>query len=157
MLFALVGYRILLLIISPAKEYEVVREFAGDAENVLVVGSSWEPDEDIIIPYFNSHKSMKLILAPHVVNESHISRILESLKRPAVRITQAAGKDMSAYDCLIVDTYGMLSSIYRYGNIAYVGGGFGVGIHNVPEAAVYGVPVIIGPRGGDAFAPRRLL
>ena len=94
---------------NAAKEYEVVREFAGDAENVLVVGSSWEPDEDIIIPYFNSHKSMKLILAPHVVNESHISRILESLKRPAVRITQAAGKDMSAYDCLIVDTYGMLS------------------------------------------------
>lgn len=130
---------------NAAKEYEVVREFAGDAENVLVVGSSWEPDEDIIIPYSNSHKSMKLILAPHVVNESHISRILESLKRPAVRITQAAGKDMSAYDCLIVDTYGMLSSIYRYGNIAYVGGGFGVGIHNVPEAAVYGVPVIIGP------------
>ncbi len=127
-----------------AKDVEAAKEFAQGAANVLVAGSSWEPDEDIIIPYFNTHKNMKLILAPHVVNESHISRILGALERPAVRMTQAAG-NMGAYDCLIVDTYGMLSSIYRYGNIAYVGGGFGVGIHNVPEAAVYGIPVIIGP------------
>lgn len=128
-----------------AKDVEPAKAIARGCANVLVAGSSWEPDEDIIIPYFNSHKNMKLILAPHVVSESHISRILKALKRPAVRITQAAGKDMDAYDCLIIDTYGMLSSIYRYGNIAYVGGGFGVGIHNVPEAAVYGIPVIIGP------------
>ncbi len=88
---------------------------------------------------------MKLILAPHVVNEAHIRRIMSALKRPAIRITQAEDKNLQEFDCMIVDTYGMLSSIYRYGNVAYVGGGFGVGIHNVPEAAVYGVPVIIGP------------
>ncbi len=130
---------------NAAKDVEAAKQFAADAPNVLVAGSSWEPDEDIIIPYFNDHKEMKLILAPHVVNEAHIRRIMSALKRPAIRITQAEGKNLQEFDCMIVDTYGMLSSIYRYGNIAYVGGGFGVGIHNVPEAAVYGVPVIIGP------------
>ncbi len=130
---------------NAAKDVDAAKQFAADAPNVLVAGSSWEPDEDIIIPYFNDHKEMKLILAPHVVNEAHIRRIMSALKRPAIRITQAEGKNLQEFDCMIVDTYGMLSSIYRYGNIAYVGGGFGVGIHNVPEAAVYGVPVIIGP------------
>ena len=130
---------------NAARKVDDARTFAEGAGNVLVAGSSWEADEDIIIPYFNAHPGMKLVLAPHVVNEAHISRIMSALKRPAIRITQARDKDMHGYDCLIVDTYGMLSSIYRYGNVAYVGGGFGVGIHNVPEAAVYGVPVIIGP------------
>ena len=111
----------------------------------LFAGSSWEHDEDIIIPYFNEHSGMKLILAPHVVSDSHIERIKQALKRPAVCITDADEGNVAEADCLIVNTYGMLSSIYRYGRVAYVGGGFGVGIHNVPEAAVYGVPVIIGP------------
>jgi len=132
---------------NAAKDVDAAKHFAEGATNVLVVGSSWEPDEDIIIPYFNEHKDLKLILAPHVVNEAHIRRILSALKRPAIRITQAEkeNRNLQDFDCMIVDTYGMLSSIYRYGNIAYVGGGFGVGIHNVPEAAVYGVPVLIGP------------
>lgn len=132
---------------NAAKDVDAAKRFAEGAANVLVVGSSWEPDEDIIIPYFNDHKDLKLILAPHVVNEAHIRRILSALKRPAIRITQAENENrpLQDFDCMIVDTYGMLSSIYRYGNIAYVGGGFGVGIHNVPEAAVYGVPVLIGP------------
>ncbi len=132
---------------NAAKDVDAAKHFAEGAANVLVVGSSWEPDEDIIIPYFNEHKDLKLILAPHVVNEAHIRRILSALKRPAIRITQTEkeNRNLQDFDCMIVDTYGMLSSIYRYGNIAYVGGGFGVGIHNVPEAAVYGVPVLIGP------------
>ncbi len=132
---------------NAAKDVDAAKHFAEGATNVLVVGSSWEPDEDIIIPYFNEHKDLKLILAPHVVNEAHIRRILSALKRPTIRITQAEKENtnLQDFDCMIVDTYGMLSSIYRYGNIAYVGGGFGVGIHNVPEAAVYGVPVVIGP------------
>lgn len=132
---------------NAAKDVDAAKHFAEGATNVLVVGSSWEPDEDIIIPYFNEHKDLKLILAPHVVNEAHIRRILSALKRPAIRITQTEkeNRNLQDFDCMIVDTYGMLSSIYRYGNIAYVGGGFGVGIHNVPEAAVYGVPVLIGP------------
>ena len=122
----------------------MAEKFAAGSK-VLVAGSSWEHDEDIIIPYFNEHSGMKLILAPHVVSDSHIERIKQALKRPAICITDADEGNVAEADCLIVNTYGMLSSIYRYGRVAYVGGGFGVGIHNVPEAAVYGVPVIIGP------------
>lgn len=113
--------------------------------SVLVAGSSWQPDEDIIIDYFNSHPEQRLIIAPHVVSESHLSEIKAKLQRPSVRYTQAAQQTVGVAHCLIIDCYGLLSSIYRYATIAYVGGGFGVGIHNVPEAAVYGLPVIIGP------------
>lgn len=129
---------------NASRSIPVAEKFAAGSK-VLVAGSSWEHDEDIIIPYFNEHPGMKLILAPHVVSDSHIERIKQALKRPAVCITDADEGNVAEADCLIVNTYGMLSSIYRYGRVAYVGGGFGVGIHNVPEAAVYGVPVIIGP------------
>lgn len=117
------------------------------ATNVLIAGSSWAPDEDIIIPYFNAHSELRLVLAPHVVSEDHLHQIESKLKRPTVRYSQlqSGEKKPADADCLIVDCYGLLSSIYRYATIAYVGGGFGVGIHNVPEAAVYGLPVVIGP------------
>lgn len=117
------------------------------AANVLIAGSSWGPDEDIIIPYFNAHRELRLVLAPHVVSEDHLRQIESKLQRPAVRYSQLQSGEVKAADadCLIIDCYGLLSSIYRYATIAYVGGGFGVGIHNVPEAAVYGLPVIIGP------------
>ena len=129
---------------NASRSIPVAEKFAAGSK-VLVAGSSWEHDEDIIIPYFNEHSGMKLILAPHVVSDSHIEHIKQALKRPGVCITDADEGNVAEADCLIVNTYGMLSSIYRYGRVAYVGGGFGVGIHNVPEAAVYGVPVIIGP------------
>ena len=112
---------------------------------LLVAGSSWTPDEDIIIPYFNLHPEMKLILAPHVIDEWHLREIEGKLERPALRLSQATREDIERADCLIIDCFGLLSSIYRYGEVAYVGGGFGVGIHNVPEAAVYGIPVLFGP------------
>lgn len=132
-------------ICSQAKELPVVKSFVQGTGNILVTGSSWGPDEDIIIPYFNTHPKMKLILAPHVVSEEHLHLIENKLKRPSIRYTEATEDNVKEADCLIINCYGLLSSIYRYGNIAYVGGGFGVGIHNVPEAAVYGVPVLIGP------------
>lgn len=127
-----------------AKPLPLVERFAG-CWKVLVAGSSWQPDEDIIISYFNSHPNLKLVLAPHVVSEEHLCQIEEKLHRPYVRYSSATLKGVAEADCLIIDCYGLLSSIYRYATVAYVGGGFGVGIHNVPEAAVYGVPVIIGP------------
>ena len=128
-----------------AKELPLVETFRKGARAVQVAGSSWQPDEDLLIPYFNSHPDLKLILAPHVVNEEHLREIEGKLERPFVRYTQATVENVASADCLIVDCYGLLSSIYRYGQMAYVGGGFGVGIHNVPEAAVYGIPVVIGP------------
>ena len=128
-----------------ARPLPLVERFAAGVPLVLVAGSSWAPDEDIIIPYFNSHPGMKLVLAPHVIGEDHLRQIEGKLRRPCLRYSQATEENVSQADCLIVDCFGLLSSIYRYGHFAYVGGGFGAGIHNVPEAAVYGIPVLFGP------------
>lgn len=132
-------------IAKQAKELPIVEQFK-QGSRLLVAGSSWGPDEDLIIPYFNEHPELKLIIAPHVIKESHLKEIEGKLQRPSVRYTQVSEENITKADCLIIDCFGLLSSIYRYGEIAYVGGGFGVGIHNVPEAAVYGVPVMFGPK-----------
>lgn len=112
---------------------------------VFVAGSSWPPDEDIFIRFFNAHKDWKMIIAPHVIGEDHLKQILSKLKGKVVRYTQATTETVAEADVLIVDCFGLLSSIYNYGDVAYVGGGFGVGIHNTLEAAVWDMPVIFGP------------
>ena len=131
-------------IMNAAKSLPLIEKFSQNAK-VLIAGSSWQPDEDIIIPYFNSHPEMKLILAPHVVSKVHLREIEGKLQRPVKLYSQLTEENLSEADCIIIDCYGLLSSIYRYAYVAYIGGGFGVGIHNVPEAAVYSVPVIFGP------------
>ena len=132
---------------AQAKEFPEIAAMTSGDKLTLVVGSSWQPDEDIVIPYFNSHPEMKLIIAPHEFDESRLEAMMARIKRPVARYTKLdqAG-DPSQLDCMIIDCFGILSSLYRYGAIAYVGGGFGSGIHNVPEAAVYGIPVIFGPK-----------
>lgn len=131
-------------IYKAAKESPEAETFSRNAQ-VMVVGSSWEPDEEIIIPYFNAHPELKLIIAPHVVNEDHLAFIERKMERPGIRLSQIKDGEVGNADYLIIDCYGLLSGLYRYGSLAYVGGGFGVGVHNVPEAAVYNVPIIIGP------------
>lgn len=143
-------------IFEQAKQLPLVEQFKKNSM-VMVAGSSWQPDEDIFIRYFNEHPEMKLIIAPHVIGESHLTEIIGKLKRPYVRYTQATPKNVEQADCLIIDCFGLLSSIYRYGEIAYVGGGFGVGIHNVLEAAVYGIPVLFGPNNQRFQEARQLL
>lgn len=127
-----------------AKQLPVVEAFT-DGHRTFVAGSSWQPDEDIFIPWFNAHKDWKLIIAPHVIGEDHLQQILSKIEGKAVRYTQASTEEVRDAQVLIIDCFGLLSSIYHYGEVAYVGGGFGVGIHNLPEAAVWGVPVIFGP------------
>ena len=129
-----------------AKDLPLVEKFKGNNSFTFVAGSSWGPDEDLFLEYFNTHPEMKLIIAPHVIEENHLVEIISKLKRPYVRYTRADDKNVLKADCLIIDCFGLLSSIYRYGEIAYIGGGFGVGIHNTLEAAVYGIPVIFGPK-----------
>lgn len=132
---------------------EVVTACAGFVRpaGVFVAGSSWPPDEDIFIRYFRDKQlfgygKWKLIIAPHVIDESHLQEIEQKLDGyKVVRYTKFDCYQFESADVLIVDCYGLLSSIYRYGDIAYVGGGFGVGIHNVVEAAVWGKPVFFGP------------
>lgn len=127
-----------------AKQLPVVEAFT-DGHRTFVAGSSWQPDEDIFIPWFNAHKDWRLIIAPHVIGEDHLQQILSKIEGKAVRYTQASAEEVRDAQVLIIDCFGLLSSIYHYGEVAYVGGGFGVGIHNLPEAAVWGVPVIFGP------------
>lgn len=139
-----------------ARELPLVQAFKQQCP-LQVAGSSWPPDEDLIIPYFNKHPEMKLVIAPHVISESHLREIEGKLHRPSLRYSRADGQNVLEADCLIIDGFGLLSSIYRYGEMAYVGGGFGVGIHNVPEAAVYGVPVVIGPNNKKFQEAQHLL
>ena len=146
-----------------AKQLPVVEAFVSRKENgerrmentqVFVAGSSWPPDEEIFIRYFNEHKDWKLIIAPHVIGEDHLQQIEKILSgRKVIRYTAAVANSqlstlnsqLSIADVLIIDCFGLLSSIYRYGDVCYVGGGFGVSIHNTLEAAVWGKPVIFGP------------
>ena len=130
---------------SLAKELPIVESFVKGSEKVFVAGSSWGPDEDVFIPYFNKHKDWKLIIAPHVIGEVHLKQILSKLQCNTVRFTQTTPEEAATADCLLIDCFGLLSSIYNYGTVAYIGGGFGVGIHNTLEAAVWDMPVIIGP------------
>lgn len=113
---------------------------------VFVAGSSWPPDENIFIPFFNEHKDWRLLIAPHVIAEEHLKLILSLIKgRKVVRYTQTTPEEAAEADVLIIDCFGLLSSMYNYGDVAYIGGGFGVGIHNTLEAAVWNMPVIFGP------------
>lgn len=113
---------------------------------VFVAGSSWPPDENIFIPFFNEHKDWRLLIAPHVIAEEHLKLILSLIKgKKVVRYTQTTPEEAAEADVLIIDCFGLLSSMYNYGDVAYIGGGFGVGIHNTLEAAVWNVPVIFGP------------
>ena len=134
---------------SQAKQLPLVEAFVKDAPQVFVAGSSWPPDEDIFIRYFNEHRDWKLIIAPHVIGEDHLKQIISKLQtvngRKIVRYTQTTAEEAAEADTLIIDCFGLLSSIYNYGDVAYVGGGFGVSIHNTLEAAVWDMPVVFGP------------
>ncbi len=138
---------------AAAKQLPVVEAFlnskqaTGDKPKVFVAGSSWQPDEDIFIPFFNEHKDWKLIIAPHVIGEEHLQQIEHLLAgRKVIRYSKTTPTDdISDAEVLIIDCFGLLSSIYHYADVTYVGGGFGVGIHNTLEAAVWDVPVIFGP------------
>jgi 3-deoxy-D-manno-octulosonic-acid transferase len=123
----------------------LIEGFCGE-NFVVVCGSTWPPDEEIIAQLLASKQvaDLKIILVPHEIGENHLQSI-ESKFPQSVRYTKTNIAGTSAAKVLIIDTIGKLSMIYRYGKLAYIGGGFGVGIHNTLEAAVYGLPVIFGP------------
>lgn len=130
---------------AAAKQLPIVEAFIG-GKKTFVAGSSWQPDEEIFIPFFNEHRDWKLVLAPHVISEDHLQQIEKLLAgRKVVRYTQATEDNVRDAEVLIIDCFGLLSSIYHYADVTYVGGGFGVGIHNTLEAAVWDVPVFFGP------------
>ena len=128
-----------------AKQLPIAEAFSRGYQ-VFVAGSSWPPDEDIFIRFFNANKEWRMIIAPHVIGEDHLKQILSKIEnKKVVRYTQTSLEEAAEADVLIIDCFGLLSSVYNYGDVAYVGGGFGVGIHNTLEAAVWNMPVIFGP------------
>ncbi len=131
-------------IAQASKEYPELKTFA-QGSMVLVGGSSWPAGEKLIAGYLQQHRDVKVLLAPHEIHEDHIRQIEEMLPVQSARYTQLKGVDLKSLQVLIIDTMGMLSSMYRYGDIAYIGGGFGSGIHNTIEASAFGLPVLFGP------------
>jgi len=130
-----------------AKNVPVVAKFVENSPFTLVAGSSWAPDEDLYIPWLKAHPEVKAIIAPHEFDDCRIKRLMARLGSGARRLSELKSPDDLRGDetAIIVDCFGLLSSLYRYGSIAWVGGGFGAGLHNINEAAVYGIPVVFGP------------
>lgn len=126
-------------------ELPIIQKFIAGSK-ILVAGSTWPPDEDLLRKLLDSTKDFKIILAPHEVTPHHIAELSNKFSKVSTLYSQVNGdQDLSASRVLIIDSIGLLSQLYKYGQIAYIGGGFGVGIHNTLEAAVYGMPVIFGP------------
>lgn len=131
-------------IASQKKDLPLVASFKA-ASKLIVAGSSWPKDEDLLLQYIKENPQYKLLLAPHEIGEDHLAEIEAKAEISTVRYSKASMDDIANSSCLIIDNIGMLSSVYQYADVAYIGGGFGVGIHNILEAAVYGIPVVFGP------------
>ena len=131
-------------IAAGSKELPLVEKFRGDSK-LLIAGSTWKPDEEMLAAFINNVDDVKMIIAPHEVSVVNINRLQQMLKTPHVLYSEAENDNLAAKQVLIIDSIGLLSSLYRYGDVAYIGGGFGVGIHNILEAATFGLPVIFGP------------
>ena len=130
-------------IADSAEKVEVIEQFKGD-KRLFVAGSTWGADEDIILPLIKANSDIKFVIAPHEMEESRIERIMRETK--AVRYTQCEGADLVDKQVFILDTIGLLSRVYGSAEWAYIGGGFGAGIHSTLEAVVYGIPAAFGTK-----------
>jgi len=133
-------------IFDRARQIPEVEQFVN-GQPCMVAGSTWPSDEEMLARYINAeNRNIKWIFAPHELHHSQINRLMESVSIKAVRYSQLPDKNPAGYQLLVIDNFGMLSSLYRYATVAYIGGGLDKnnGIHNALEAAVYGVPVIFG-------------
>ena len=129
-----------------AKRIDLIERFRGE-ERLFVAGSSWGPDEELLIRLMNDNPRVKFLVAPHEMDEGRIARLLSEVKGGGVRFTACdEHTDLSNKQLMVLDTMGMLSSAYSYATWSYIGGGFGVGIHNTLEAATFGLPIAFGPK-----------
>jgi 3-deoxy-D-manno-octulosonic-acid transferase len=127
-----------------SKNIPVVEKFRAN-QPLVVAGSTWKPDEELLAAFINRNPEIKFIIAPHEVSAANMNRLIQLLKNPSVLFSNIKEPEAGRYQTLIIDSVGILSSLYRYGSLAYIGGGFGVGIHNILEAATFGLPVVFGP------------
>ena len=126
------------------KNIPLVEKFKGNSL-LVVAGSSWKPDEELLVQYIYQHPEVKFVIAPHETKRGNVDRLINLLKTNIICYTEASEETVINKQVLLIDTIGILSSIYRYADLAYIGGGFGVGIHNTLEAAIFGMPIVFGP------------
>ncbi len=128
-----------------AKKFPELEPFF-DGKPVIVAGSTWEPDEQLLVEYFlEKDNTFKWIVAPHEIGKNHIEKLKTGFGKKAVLYSEIKNSNINQFDVIIVDCIGILMHLYQYGSLAYIGGGFGVGIHNILEAATFGLPVVFGP------------
>lgn len=137
---------------SRAKSFDLLDRWTRGDDFTIVVGSSWQQDEAIYIPWLKSHKDVKAIIAPHEFDDKRLDALVAQLGGTDVAMLWSKAQTGESIPAqvryIIIDCFGILSSLYKYGKLAIIGGGFGAGIHNIAEAAVYGMPVLFGPRHG---------
>jgi 3-deoxy-D-manno-octulosonic-acid transferase len=136
-------------IVEKAEEIPIAKAFKND-QHLMVIGSCWSEDLDVLLPFINENK-LKFIIAPHEISEDGIILLENSLEVPFIRYSNAGGKNLDEYSVLIIDNIGMLSRLYRYGEFAFVGGAYGKGLHNILEAACYGIPILFGNKNFQKF------
>jgi 3-deoxy-D-manno-octulosonic-acid transferase len=132
-------------IAGKAKAFPVIEKFKGDSK-VFIAGSTWPADEELLVALIQQEpKKLKFIIAPHEVNPDRIEALMKRLPADSLRFSQLSAENASLTRLLVIDNIGILSHLYQYSSLALIGGGFGVGIHNILEAATFGQPVIFGP------------
>lgn len=136
-------------ITSAAEPVEIAAKFKAD-EKLMVVGSCWPEDLEVLAPFINE-TSIRFIVAPHEISDEFITHIERMIEKKTIRYSKASGVSLEDYQVLIIDNIGMLSKLYRYGEFAFVGGAFGKGLHNILEAACFGIPVFFGNRNYQKF------
>jgi 3-deoxy-D-manno-octulosonic-acid transferase len=125
---------------------DFIKNFKNDTLTI-VIGSSWPKDENLLVEYINqTSKKVKFIIAPHNIKTEQIQELKTSISKKTILFSEKEGRDLADFDVFIIDTIGILTKIYSYADIAYVGGGFGnPGVHNLLEPATFGIPIVIGP------------
>lgn len=127
-----------------AHKNEIIEQFKNGSD-LFIIGSSWPEDESILFPWINE-TNQKILIAPHEIGDKHIAEIEKGISRKVIRYSEASNGNLAEFDVLILNTIGHLASAYSYGTTAYVGGGFSGSLHNILEPAVFGLPVIFGPK-----------
>ena len=132
-------------ITNNVNELPILDHFKGDSP-LFICGSTWEQGEDMMVEFIKHYDTrFKYVIAPHEMRSSAIDKLESSIQLEVLRYSNADEQSAEIADVLIIDNIGLLSSLYAYADIAYIGGGFGKGIHNILEAATFGMPIFIGP------------
>jgi len=132
-------------IVERTQPLDYIEKFKNNT-TTIVIGSSWIDDEEVYLPYLNNSENLKWIIAPHNIKEDEMSRLISKINKKVIRFTTYTENELANADVFIIDTIGILTQIYAYADIAYVGGGFRTGLHNILEPATYGTAVVIGPK-----------